>query len=430
MTTGPPGQDPNAQQPPWGQQPYPQQPYPQQPYPQQPYPPGQYPQQPYPPGQFPQQPYPQQQQYPPAAPPPWGLRPSAPKPGSLALRPNDVGATMSAVFSSLGNVLRSVWPGIIPLVVLSGVLGLLLSATLLVPAQREVVPTTSQWVGALVIGLPLYLLQIATSMLVLFAGVRATADAVLGRRSTVAATWQTSVRSLPRAATLFFLGVVVSLLLTGAVIALIYLGYNEHWATFTLLLVLLVVVTIAAVLLGWLKLSLTLPAMLLEGTEPISDGDPLDTRPAGLFASMGRSWRLTTGRAWRTLLIVWLMSLIAGAVVGVVSPVLQIPLSLLTAAGDESVRVTGTAVSSAIAAALSILPTLLTAITITVLYTDARIRDEQLAPAILGHVERGVPANPWIANAPTESPGAAPWAMVGVPPEQQPPYGQSAVLPE
>jgi hypothetical protein len=64
---------------------------------------------------------------------------------------------------------------------------------------------------------------------------------------------------------------------------------------------------------------------------------------------------------------------------------------------------------------------------VTVLYADARIRDEQLAAAVLGHLQHRNPPNPW-----TEAgrPGDIPWAGVGVPPEQQPPYGQSAVQPE
>ena len=355
------------------------------------------------------------------------MRPAAPKPGPLALRPNDVGSTISAVFSSLPNVLRAVWPGFIPLVACSGLLGLLMSMTLVIPARREVLPSTTAVVAALAFGLPLYLLQIASSMLVVFATVRATADGVLGRRSDVAGTWRTSVRSLPRAATLFGLGAVVSLLLIGAVVGLAVLAYAEHWGPFALLLVLLIFVLIAAALLGWLKLSLTIPAMLLEGNEPIGDGDLLDTRPAGLFASMRRSWRLTSRRAWRTLLIVWLMSFISGAVVGVVSPLLQVPLSLLTSAADDNVAAITTAMSAALGSALSILPTLLTAVTVTVLYVDARIRDEQLAPTVLGHLQHGTPANPW---AETGRPGDAPWAAVGIPPEQQPPFGQSAIRPE
>jgi len=32
----------------------------------------------------------------------------------------------------------------------------------------------------------------------------------------------------------------------------------------------------------------------------------------------------------------------------------------------------------------------------TVLYTDARIRDEGIAPAILDNAETGSPADPWV----------------------------------
>jgi MFS family permease len=419
MTTGQPGQDPNAPQPPWGQAQYPPPQVPPAGFPQ-PHPaPGQYqpqyaqPQ--YPPGQYPPGQYP-------AAPPPWGMRPAAaPKPGSLALEPNDVGSTLSGVFSSLRNVLRAVWPGLIPLVVCSGVLGYLLAGRMLGPLRRDVLPSSTTVLSMLSVGLPLYLIQIAVSMLVLFATVRATADAVLGRRSDVGRTWRTSFRSMPRAAALFGLGVVASLLLGGAVVGLIFLAYAKHWATFALLLVVLILVAVAAALLVWLKLSLTVPAMVLEGDEQIGPGHPLDTRPAGLFASMGRSWRLTTGRAWRTLLIVWLMSLISGAVVGVVSPLLQVPIGLLTAAGDDHVATIGTAISGAIGSGLSILPTLATAITVTILYVDARIRDEQLAAAALGHLQHGIPANPWTVAETPAGPGEAPWAAVGIPPEQPPP---------
>ena len=425
MTTGQPGQDPNAQQPPWGQPQYPQQQYPQQPYLQQPYPQQPYPQQPHPEQQYPPG------QYPPAA-PPWGVRPMAPKPGTLALRPSDVGTTMSAAFGSIGNVLRVVWPGVVALAVCSGLLGLLLSFTLLVPARENALPSTRQWILAVALGLPLYLLQLAATMLMLFATVRATADGVLGRRSDVAGTWRTSIRGLPRAGTLFLFGVVVSLLVSGAVIGLIYLGYTDHWATFTLLLIVLVLVLLAAWLLVLLKLSLTIPAMLLEGDEQAGVGDPLDTRPAALFASIGRSWRLTSGRAWRTLLIVWLMWLIATAAVGVVSPILQVPLSLVSASHDVSVWVIATTVSSALGSALYVLPWLLTAITVTVLYVDARIRDEQLAPAIIGHLQQRVPANPWTDVPAAGGAGDAPWAGIGIRPDQPPdqPFGQSAIQPD
>ena len=397
MTTG---QDPNAQQPSWGQQPYP---------------PGQYPQPQYPQPQYPQP------HYAPAAPPPWGMRPAVPKPGSLALKPNDVGATLSGVFSSVPNVLRSVWPAFLPLVACSGLLGLVTAVTLVIPAQGGDSPSTAGFVASVAIGIPLYLIQVAISLLLMFATVRATADAVLGRRSDVAGIWRTTVRSMPRAAALFGLGVLVSLLLTGAVIGLVLLAVAERWATFALLLVLLILMLIAAGLLVWLKLSYTIPAMVLEGDEPIGTADPLDTRPAGLFASAGRSWRLTAGRAWRTLLIVWLMSFISSAVASVVSPLMQVPLSLLTSGGDDSVAAIGSAISAALGGALSILPTLLTTITVTVLYADARIRDEQLAVAVLGHLQTGHPANPWTS---TPEPGAAPWAAVGVPPAQPPPFGQ------
>jgi len=414
MTTGQPGQDPNAQQPPWGQPQY-QQPQSQPPQYQQPQ---------YPPGQYPQ-----------AAPPPWGMRPAVPKPGSLALKPNDVGATLSAVFTSVPNVLRSVWPAFLPLVACSALLGLVTAVTVVIPAQGGDPPSTAGFVASVAIGIPLYLIQVAISLLLGFATVRATADAVLGRRSDVAGIWRTTVRSLPRAAALFGLGVLVSLLLTGAVIGLVLLAVAERWATFALLLAVLILLLIAAGLLVWLKLSYTIPAMVLEGDEPIGTPDPLDTRPAGLFASAGRSWRLTAGRAWRTLLIVWLMSFISSAVASVVSPLMQVPLSLLTSGGDDTVAAIGSAISAALGGALSILPTLLTTITVTVLYADARIRDEQLAPAILGHLQTGNPANPWTS---TPAPGAVPWADVGVPPAQppqygqpppytQPPYGQSAV---
>jgi hypothetical protein len=124
------------------------------------------------------------------------------------------------------------------------------------------------------------------------------------------------------------------------------------------------------------------------------------------------------------------MSLISGAAVSVVSPILQVPLSLISASGNEQVWVIATAVSSAVATALYILPTLLTAITITVLYTDARIRDEQLAPAIIGHVQQRVPANPWTDVPPPGGHGDAPWAGIGIRPDQQQPFGQSAIRPE
>jgi hypothetical protein len=428
MTTGQPGQDPSAQQQPWGQPQYPQPQYPQPQYPQ----PGQYPQPQYPqPGQYPtpqyQQPHYQQPHYQQGAPPPWGMQPPVPKPGTLALKPNDVGATLSAVFTSVPNVLRSVWPAFLPLVACSGLLGLVMAGALLIPAERGETPSTAVLVTSLAVGVPLYLIQIATSLLLVFATVRATADAVLGRRSDVAGIWRTSARSVPRAATLFGLGVLASLLVTGAVIGLVFLAYDERWATFALLLVVLILVVIAAALLVWMKLSFTIPAMVLEGDEPIGSADPLDTRPAGLFDSMGRSWRLTSRRAWRTLLIVVLMSFISSAVASVVSPLLQIPLSLLTSTSSETIAAIGSAISAALGAALSILPTLLTTITVTVLYADARIRDEQLAAAVLVHLQHRNPPNPW-----TEAgrPGDIPWAGVGVPPEQQPPYGQSAVQPE
>jgi ABC-type spermidine/putrescine transport system permease subunit II len=104
-----------------------------------------------------------------------------------------------------------------------------------------------------------------------------------------------------------------------------------------------------------------------------------------------------------------------------VSPVLQVPIGLLTAAGSDTVATFGTAISGAIASGLSILPTLAIAMAVTILYVDVRIRDEQLAAAILGHLQRGIPANPWTLTETAARPGEAPWAAVGIPPDQHPP---------
>lgn len=298
--------------------------------------------------------------------------------------------------------------------VLNGIVG----GLVVVGIVRDREPSPAATVAVLVVGSLLYLLAIVLTMLLVFVAIRTTADGILGRTGAAADAWRTAVRCVPRALSIFALGIGGGIAVGAVTALLVYLGANEHWGAFVLVLLLSLLLLAVAAVICWLKFSYTLPAMLLEGHEPVGDGQALNTRPIGLFAAAGRSWRLTSGRAWRTLGIVLLMSMIVGAATSLVSPIVQIPTSVLSAT-DSSVVVTTivSAVSMGFAALMSCLSPIVSGATLTVLYADARIRDEGLGQGVHGYATQGIPANPWIGGGVSARPGEAPWSQIGIVPE-------------
>jgi membrane-anchored glycerophosphoryl diester phosphodiesterase (GDPDase) len=124
--------------------------------------------------------------------------------------------------------------------------------------------------------------------------------------------------------------------------------------------------TIGYVALVVIRLSLTLPALVLERVNPV--------------AAIRRSWQLTRGSFWRLLGIL----LLTGVVVFLAELVLSIPFDVIEAAvaGSDTTSVSALAVTAAgtIIAATIALP--LSAGVSVLLYADLRMRREGLDLAL------------------------------------------------
>jgi glycerophosphoryl diester phosphodiesterase family protein len=192
---------------------------------------------------------------------------------------------------------------------------------------------------------------------------------VLGRTTPLGAVWRAGrIGPVLGATLLIFLlaiGVVVPLVVVVFVLALLHLA-----PVAVLLAVLGSIGAIVLEALLWIRLSLTLPAVVLERLSPVT--------------AIKRSWQLTHGSFWRLFGILAL----TGIIVAVATYVLTIPFAILgSVAGGGSLGIFGTAATtSATALIITAIGSILAA-TVTrpisagvnvLLYVDLRMRREGL----------------------------------------------------
>lgn len=327
---------------------------------------------------------------PPVGGPGWTPPDAAPRPGTVPLRPLGVGELLDGSLQSIRRNPRTML--LLPAVV-GAVYGVASALVLLVArgplddlgsastgsdlTRDQVVRAVVAVAGLLPLAVLFGLATVAVSAVLTVVVARA----VLGERIGVAQAWRFSRGRLLRLVGLFIvLGVgatVVVLVLTGGLVALgVLVGATTTGAARVLLFVLLALVGLVAVVgfalvyLG--RLGISSAVLVLDGRFP----DPTGTGP-GVFATIARSWRLTRGHLWRTLgvlLLVQLITSVAGQLVSGVLTVVAIPLTALGGAGALATPI------------LSVLSTLLvlvltlpyTVAGTTLVYLDLRMRREGL----------------------------------------------------
>jgi len=323
-----------------------------------------------------------------SAPPPgwnqpsWAATPEAPKPGSIPLRPLGVGDILEGTFAILRRHPGATF-GASALVV--GVVSIV-QVLLLVPVLSRVTPvldaaatgdadavTTAvdavSWGGLAVAGLGVGMLSFA--LFVLLSGLLAVVvgQSAIGRPFGFADAWR---RAAPRLLRLLG-GVVLVGLLVAAVwvvtallwVAVIAIDAGLGYATMAVLTLFGAVPL--SIYLG-VKVSLTTPAIALESTA---------SGPIGPLTGLRRSWTLVSGAWWRTLGILLLAAIIAGAL----SQVVTIPLSIVLSAAplDPGAAIVTSTIAAGVGQAIS-LP--ISGLILGLVYVDRRMRTEQLDVAL------------------------------------------------
>ena len=384
------------------------------------YPPAQYPpQQPQYPTQYPpQQPHPQASYpappYQPGWPPGYPVVPELPKPGSMPIGPNDLGKTFGSTFGTLRALWKPVLVAVAPIVVLTailvGILGIAIARLApTIGARMDGVNSVGDFIRAVphVVALTTagsfgYVVIAICALAVIVGTARAAGRAIAGDRVPAMFIVGSAARALPRVLTWVGVCAVVVVVFAGLGL-LAFLASNEasqRIAYFSIVALVAGLVGFAAEVVFVLKLEFLVPAMMLEprtadpSTGVVTAGR---SRPLGLIHAARRSWKLTTGRAWRTFGITLLIGLLAGLAPGIISEILNVGVSLTTVAiGGRAVYVVAYTIYFTVVVGLYQVAVMVQTISQTVLYTDARIRDEGIAPAILDHAATGSPADPWV----------------------------------
>lgn len=365
-------------------------------------------------------PYVDPAQYPQGQPPPqtyWPAYPVAPvlpKPGSMPVGPNDFGSIFGATFGTFQNLWKPVLVAIVPAVALTAILVATLGTVIarLAPTLADRMDGVDS-VGdffravphffALTIGGSLGYIIIATYCLAVLAGTaRAAGRAIAGDRVPALYIVQSAVRAAPRVLTWIGVCAVLASVVAGlGLLAFVASSETSQRIAYVGILALVVGVVGAAIQVVYaLKLEFLVPAMMLEprsadpSTGVVASGS---SRPLGLIQAARRSWRLTTGRVWRTVGITLLIGMPVGIGPGIVSNVVNVATSLLTVSvHGPVVYVVAYTIYFTVVVGLYLAAAMVQTIGQTVLYTDARIRDEGIAPAILDHASTGSPADPWV----------------------------------
>lgn len=391
--------------PPFDGPPGPQYPAPQQQYPAQQYPP----QQPYPP---------QQQPYPPPYQPGWApgypVIAAPPKPGSMPIGPNDLGATFGSTFGTLRALWKQLLVAVAPAVVATALLVATLGTVIagLAPSiedRVEDVDSVSEFLDAVpqvvtltIVGSLGYLLIAVYALAIVAGTARAAGGAIAGDRLAPTAIVRSAGHALPRVLTWMVIVAVFVIAVSGLGV-LAFLASSEtsqRVAYIGTVVVVAAVVGFAAQVVFSLKLILLVPAMMLEPRSADPSTGAVSAGPArtlGLLQAARRSWKLTTGRVWRTFGITLLIGLAVGVAPAVLSQILNLGSSFSTGVvGGRAVYVIAYTVYFSAVVGLNLVAAMAQTIGQTVLYTDARIRDEGVSQAILDHAATGSPADPWV----------------------------------
>lgn len=148
----------------------------------------------------------------------------------------------------------------------------------------------------------------------------------------------------------------------------------------------------------------------------------------GTFAGLRRSWQLTGRNWWR----IFGVTLVVGVLVGVMTQILLIPVSLVGQAlgatvfaqggegGSQAVRILVTVAGTVVIALVGAVGYAFQTSTVALLYLDLRMRKDGLDLTLLRQLETG--------SDPDGVPGRAPAALLGdTSAWQQPPYGPPPV---
>ncbi len=361
------------------------------------------------PPQYPQQPYPQ-----PGWPPSYAVAPVLPKPGSMPIGPNDFGSAFGSTFGTFRSMWKPILVAIAPAMALTAILVATLGTVIarLGPTIVERMHDVDS-IGAFVRAVPHFTALVMSGSLgyaligmyclaVLAGTARTAGRAIAGDHVPAMSIVSGAVRALPRVLTWIgicaVLAVVVAALGLLAFVASSETSQRIAFVSIVALVVGLVGFALQVVLA--LKLGFLVPAMMLEprAADPstgVVSSNP--ARPLGLLRAARRSWELTTGQVWRTFGIGLLIGLLAAVAPAVISEILNVASSLLTAtARSAAVYVIAYTLYFTLVVGLNLLAVMVQAIGQTVLYTDARIRDEGIGPAILDHAGTGSPADPWV----------------------------------
>jgi hypothetical protein len=308
------------------------------------------------------------------APPPWA---PVHKPGIVALRPLRLGDLYDGAFKSIRQNPRVMIGMAIVLVTGFLLLPSLVSVAMAAagglsgPFDADSLTTTTadddptQGVAAIVMSYVGNLLAVVAGLMLTGLVVHVVAEGVLGRRTTFGQAWAAVRGRLLRLVGVMLLSVVVALLLVGVAVGLVVLA-GVAVGTVAAVVTGFVVFPAALVAIVWLQIRFFLlapPALVLERL--------------GVFASMRRSYRLTSRQFWRTLGIYVLTTL----VVGVAASMLALPFSLVALVGGLFVSEAWAGLVYVLATYIGLvltqaLTTPFTAAVVALQYVDQRIRKE------------------------------------------------------
>ncbi|HEY6792289.1 MAG TPA: glycerophosphoryl diester phosphodiesterase membrane domain-containing protein [Trebonia sp.] len=311
-------------------------------------------------------------------------KPWAPKPGIIPLRPLSLGDMLGAAFSTLKWNPKTI---LVPSAVVATVSGVLLAvgvfflerillAHVSLPAAGQ--PLTTEQVKHFLVPFLTFaaIFAVATAIVAfvttaILTGVLTVAvgQGVLGKKETLDSVLQaTMTRIWSLLATMVLSGAIIGfgwLAASGLSVGLaLLLADGAHLVGIGILVGVLGVLTatVFAVIIG-VRWSLALPIVMLERLRPL--------------ASLGRSWRLVRGSAWR----VFGITLVTNIIFGMVALAIRTPFDLV---GGSQLHPTiaNMLASGAGDVIASTLTTPLTAAIAVLLYADLRMRKEGMAAAL------------------------------------------------
>lgn len=300
------------------------------------------------------------------------------KPGIVPLRPLTLGDIYGGVIAAIrGNVQATIGAG---LLVSVAVLAVLVPIGLWVQSQETILDLDDPAASSLGLGIgenvPTLATLIVPPILAAFLAYVVT-RAVLGRKVTLAETWQATWRRLPAVLANVFLAFLAILIVMAAVIAptvygIVQVGEGDPGfggiAAMVGAIVALVLLVLAVVLFLSTRWAFAVPAIVVERIGP--------------FAAFRRSWGLTSGRQfWRILGLRLLTALLINVITYFLTfPLVLLGLAVFVATGFDPERMAQvTLVMNAVSVlVVGALTTPFTAGVDALLYTDQRIRREAL----------------------------------------------------